>query len=575
MASDKNEALTTNLKQWLHSMQVQVEQLHRTTQFPEALDIKNLQLVAIQLASSIQQISRRVHQLEDDHTNLLALAEISQVVNSSLDLNAVLEIVMDTIVQLTGAERGFLMLFDGENDSGILVPRIARNWEKESLDSSEFAISQTVIQRVISSGEPVLTTNAQEDPRFDGHASIISYNLRSILCVPLKAKEKVTGVIYADNRIKTGIFTEAKRNLLSVFANQAAVAIENARLFASVQRTLNEVTELKILMDNLLASITSGVITADNRNRVLLANKASETILGKPGKNWVGQKLEKVLPDFSRDLIQQVKHVREKNHSLVGLEYSACLPDRGQVVLSFSLAPLKDAVDQTQGVAIVMEDLSERKRLEAQQSLFKRMVSPAVIAQLNPDELESVGRRAQITTLFADVRGYTAFGERYDPEQLVSILNRYLSVAAAAVLDEEGTIDKFLGDAIMAWFNAPIPQTDHTLRAVRAALAMVHAVNSLHRDLDEEFHLSFGVGIHYGEAVLGLIGNEMRLDYTAIGDSVNTAKRIQENARGGQILISKEAYELVAGHINAQPFKAIRAKGKSQSLRVFEVLGLK
>ena len=136
-------------------------------------------------------------------------------------------------------------------------------------------------------------------------------------------------------------------------------------------------------------------------------------------------------------------------------------------------------------------------------------------------------------------------------------------------------MDKFLGDAVMAWFNAPLPQPDHTLRAVRAALALRSAVGQLHTELPPEAHLSFGVGIHYGEAVLGWIGTEERMEYTAIGDSVNTAKRIQENAAKNQILISKEAYERVKDAVEAKPSAPLSVKGKRKPVDVYEVMGLK
>jgi adenylate cyclase len=157
----------------------------------------------------------------------------------------------------------------------------------------------------------------------------------------------------------------------------------------------------------------------------------------------------------------------------------------------------------------------------------------------------------------------------------VAVLNLYLAAGAEAVLAQEGTVDKFLGDAVMAWFNAPLPQSDHTLRAVRAALSLRAAVEKLHAELPPEAQLSFGVGIHYGEAVLGWIGTKMHLEYTAIGDSVNTAKRIQENAAMNQILISKEAYERVRQDVYAKPCVPLQVKGKSRPVEVFEVMGLK
>ena len=520
----------------------------------------------------LDHLSKKMDAFEAEHSNLLELAGIGQIVNSTLELDSVLQIVMDTIVRLTQAERGFLMLRD---EQGNMISRIARNWEQESINPGEFAISRTVIQKVIEGGEPILTTNAQEDPRFGSQESIIAFSLRSILCVPLKVKDDLIGVIYADNRIRSGIFSENDRDLLTAFANQAAVAIENARLFSSLKHTLAEVTELKNLMDNIFASIASGVITADIKDQITLCNRAAEAILGHTAIEIIGHPLDEILPVVSKNIASQLVSVRQNDQPIVGLEISHNLPEKGMVDWRLNLSPLKDANQATQGVAIVLDDMTEHNRLEAERRLFERMVSPAVIEQLNPDSLQLGGKRVDITVLFADIRGFTTYSEKLSPEQLVSVLNRYLAAMAEAVLSQEGTIDKFLGDAVMAWFNAPIPQKDHTLRAVKAALLLRQTVESLYLTLPKDSHLAFGVGIHYGDAVLGLIGTERRLEYTAISDSVNTAKRIQENSAKNQILISKEAYERVKNNIEVRHYAPMAVKGKSQPINVFEVLGLK
>jgi PAS domain S-box-containing protein len=525
-----------------------------------------------QMSGTLLMIRSSLEEVEQERRNLRALAEIGAVVNSSLDLTTVLNEVMDTIIRLTGSERGFLML---RNEEGSLDTVVARNWERASLSPSEQEISRTIVQRVVSQGEAVLTTNAQADPRFDQQASIVAYNLRSILCIPLKVKGELTGVIYADNRIREGLFSERERSLLSAFANQAAVAVENARLFASVRRTLDEVTELKNLMDNVFDSIGSGVITADVGDLITLANRAIEAILAIPREELLGASLLSLLPQLSPDLPARVEEVKQADQRHMGLEAHADLPKRGEVDLSLNITPLKDAGQVTRGVAIVLDDLTEKRRLQAQRRLFERMVSPAVIEQLDPDSLQLGGNRAEISTVFADIRGFTSFSESQDPETLVAVLNRYLSVAAEAILGEEGTIDKFLGDAVMAWFNAPVPQPDHTLRAVRAALAIRDAIPRLHRELEPSFRLNFGVGIHSGEAVLGLVGTERQLNYTAIGDSVNTAKRLQENALPGQILISQSAAERVNGDVELRPVPSMTLEGKEQTVEVFEVVGLK
>jgi PAS domain S-box-containing protein len=524
------------------------------------------------LENSLTQISELLIPFEQRHSHLEALANIGQVINSTLEVDEVLQIVMDTIIRLMGAERGFLMLRD---ERGEMISRIARNWEQESINQSEFAISRTVVQRVIKEAEPVLTTNAREDPRFGGQESIIAFNLRSILCVPLMVKSELIGVIYTDNRIRTGIFSESDRDLLQAFANQAAVAIENARLFSSLKRTLEEVTELKNLMDDVFASIVSGVITADAQDQITLCNRAAASILGRASAEIVGRPLDEVMASFADDIQPHLDAVRKSDQPIVGLELSHDVPERGFVDWRFNLSPLKDAGQKTQGVAIVLDDMTERKKLEAQRSLLQRMVSPAVLDQIDPNSLQIGGKKVYITILFADIRGFTAYSEQHSPEELVAVLNRYLAAAADAVLAHEGTVDKFLGDAVMAWYNAPLPQPDHTLRAVKSALAISNAVRALHAEMPQDAHLDFGVGIHYGEAVLGWIGTEKRLEYTAISDSVNTTKRIQENCAKNQILISREAYERVKDEIDVKPFVPLSVKGKTQPLDVYEVLKIK
>ena len=569
---DETTTLTLLPNQQLLQISNQIDLIKQTL---EGLGLEGATRAAenlTRLAGHITRIGRQVADHGEELKDLRALADIGQVVNSSLDLPEVLRIVMDTIIRLTGAERGFLMLRDEKGDLEI---RIARNWEQESIQEADFEISRTVIDRVVEDVQPIVTTNAIEDPRFGGQESIVAYNLRSILCVPLKVKEELTGVIYADNRIRTGLFTNSERDLLSAFANQAAVAIENARLFESVRQTLAEVTELKNLMANVFASIASGVITTDIQNKITLCNRAAERILARTASGLLQNDLLESLPELASILSTPIAQVQTSDETIVGMELNPILPKRGPVNLQLNFSPLKDAQAITQGVAIVLDDVTERRRLEAQRRLFARMVSPAVIEQLDPDKIQLGGERANITTLFADIRGFTSFSEDLSPEELVTVLNQYLAAAADAILDQEGTVDKFMGDAVMAWFNAPIPQPDHALRAVRAALSMRSAIQNLHNMLPAGAQLDFGLGIHFGEAVLGLIGTEKRIDYTAIGDSVNTAKRIQENATSNQILISSAAYQFVKNQVEVRPAEPILAKGKSHPLDVFEIVGIK
>lgn len=183
--------------------------------------------------------------LERQQARLSALYEVSSQLGKSLDLDEVLNQVMDAIIQLTGAERGFLMLYD--EDTGQLVTRAARNVDQKTIDGDAMNISRTVVERAVASGDGVLTSNAQEDARFSGQQSVVGYQLRSIMCAPLQARGFTLGAVYVDNRLMAGVFEMADLDLLMTFANQASVAIENARLFTQTDAALaRRVEELSI-----------------------------------------------------------------------------------------------------------------------------------------------------------------------------------------------------------------------------------------------------------------------------------------------------------------------------------------
>jgi GAF domain-containing protein len=196
------------------------------------------------VGQTVAQSSTRALQFQE-------LVRTLSLINSSLELGKVLEEVMDTVVRLTGAERGYLMLLD--RNTGELEVRTARNWDRETLTEGESIFSRGIVNAAITSKETILTTNAQDDPRFQGMQSVMNNSLRSIVCVPLSLRGQVVGVLYADNQIGKGVFNPESLPTLGAFANQAAIAIENAQAFGRVKAELakaeEEVRELRIMID--------------------------------------------------------------------------------------------------------------------------------------------------------------------------------------------------------------------------------------------------------------------------------------------------------------------------------------
>ncbi len=209
---------------------------------------------------------------------------------------------------------------------------------------------------------------------------------------------------------------------------------------------------------------------------------------------------------------------------------------------------------------------------------FTRYVAREVVEEIlkNPESMALTGERRQVTVLFCDVRGFTPMSERMSPEDVVLLLNDFYNLMIETTFKHDGTLDKFLGDAVMAVFGAPIAHPDHSARAIRTALAMQEGIGGLNarRAQQGKEPIAVGIGVSAGEAVAGTVGTEDRMEYTVIGDSVNLAARLESNAKPHQILISHRTYERVRDLVDARPLGRIRVKGKEEEVEVYEVLGL-
>lgn len=220
--------------------------------------------------------------------------------------------------------------------------------------------------------------------------------------------------------------------------------------------------------------------------------------------------------------------------------------------------------------------LAEIMRRRRVVGVFKQYVAPQVVDKISKDkdfELVLGGENRHIAVLFVDIRGFTTMSESLKPEEVVEILNEYLGLTTQAIFNNGGTLDKFVGDATMAVFNAPFDLDDYIFRAVLTAWDMQAGAERIAEKFRERYGktVSFGIGVNCGNAVVGNIGCDFRMDYTAIGDTVNTAARLESNARPGQILISAEVYEAVKNRVDAAPIGEIPLKGKSNGVFVYQV----
>ncbi len=502
----------------------------------------------------------------------------SQAISNRLYLSDLAQTAVSQVSHTLGVDKGALFIVDNESAEHFslrALPSLQLNGQPRSITLSK---NTPVANRLTKERQPLAQYTVDLSPLFKQVPEEERQALQALnyeWFVPILKQEQLIGLLALGSKRSGQTYSAQDLRLLRTLADQTGLALENAALFDRVQRNLEEISRMKNLMDNVFDSIDNGVITTDVHGRITLFNRAAEAILAVSSERILGLPYIEALPSLAGTVLAKLMaNVTGREYHYSNYEMSSTLPGRGKVDLSVNLTPLKDAQNQTQGVTIVMDDLTETKRLRAVRDIFRRYVSPAVVDRLpeNPDELQLGGHRQEVTILFADIRGFTAFSEKLAPEALVEALNQYLSIAATSILMFEGTLDKFMGDGVMGIFNAPLEQKDHVLRAVRSAAAMQRAIVEYHQNIGRQRRLSFGVGLHVGEVVVGNVGMSDRMDYTAIGDAVNLAKRIQENSPGGKVLLSEAVYEQVKNNVEVMLYKEMHVKGRERPVVTYELV---
>ena len=522
----------------------------------------------------VNQATRRVLltlQEQLSNSELETLYEIAQTLNSTLQFDEVLRLVMDRVIEVVGAERGFIVLVNPQTTQ--LEFTIARDKQARTIGEGafEYNISRSTVNNVVKTRKPMLSDNSDDPTK-----SMMAYDIRSIMCAPLIVRGNCIGAVYVDSRVKANLFNEKDRDLLLGFCNQAAIAIDNARLFSKVN-------EDKQYMDNIFASIANGLITIDAAGMITTFNNAARHILGLDPAKVVGKHFREAFQVLTQvglvELLQRAMQEHDRG-TLVSYSVDGVIPGRGMVNLELNISSLRDQGTHI-GMALVIDDRTEIKRSRAEtkqiRDIFGRYVHPNVVQQLieDPRALNLGGETKEITVIFGDIRGYTRLSESMAPEKVMDLLNGYLEKMVEAIWNQEGTVTSFIGDALMAIFNAPLPQEDHALRAVRAALGMREAVLEYQRNRPQHLQVSFGFGINTGLAVVGNLGSKGHLqNYTAIGDVVNVASRMQGNASDNDILLNRSTFIKVRQYVRVDLLPPMSVKNRTEPLEVFRLKGL-
>lgn len=345
---------------------------------------------------------------------------------------------------------------------------------------------------------------------------------------------------------------------------QAEQQAYRAELEQQLIQVGDEFQTLQDFNESIIQSMTSGLLVADkDTHRILKVNQAMERLSGMAAHEMVGKTVEEVfahyhglpLNEFADEIERQGTITLRKHrlHTDDGREFHQYI--KGQVFYNRQ--------GTNKGVIVIVDDISKTELLR---DTFSRYLSQQVLEEVvgfkHRPALHSI--RRELSVLFADIRNFTRFAELFRPEEVVEVLNQYLDRMVESLFAYQGTLDKFLGDGLLAFFGAPLHQPDHARRAVQAALDIQSAIVELNKRRRQQgaITLDIGIGINSGEAIVGNIGSEKRMEYTVVGDLVNVAYRLQSRAQPGEVLISATTLPHVASQVAVYHTVEERIKGR-------------
>ncbi|KAH6589464.1 hypothetical protein BASA50_010018 [Batrachochytrium salamandrivorans] len=439
------------------------------------------------------------------------LLETTRSLGSILDIDVLVKMIMQSAKDLLSADRCTLFLNDNEQKQLLALIQ-----GRDSLQEIRIPRNAGIAGAVFMSGQPINIPDAYKDERFNPAVDKqTGYRTRNILCMPIKnIHGESIGVTQMINK-KTGAFTIEDEKILSSFSAQAAVALEKSQLFKKTE-------DMRIYLQSILSSITSCVITLTESMRMHTFNRpllmdalgiTEEFMRENPCNKWIGQENISILNDILR-VFSDGQAIYVADYEIKGASTT--------IIVNYQVMPLIGS----KGVVIVFDDISSERHAVM---TLGRYMSPALAKQVMQDNGQLGGKRKKVSILFSDIRSFTTISEGMEPTDVVEILNHHFTDAVNAITDEQGILDKFIGDAVMAVFGVPFSGPEDAVHACNTALRMrdLLVLSNKERSAQGKTTIKIGIGINTGMVLSGNIGSTKRMEFSCIGDAVNLASRTE------------------------------------------------
>ncbi len=524
-------------------------------------DLELLDAMTTQAALALK-TAQIVENMKQARKREMEFLDVVADITAEIELRAILLKVMDQASKMLDADRSTLFLNDDKTNE--LFSKIGSGLGASEIRlPNNLGIAGTVFTHGVTVNIPHAYADLRFNPSFDKKTG---YFTRSILCVPvINKKGKTIGVIQLLNK-RRGPFTDEDEARLKTFTAQVSIALENAKLFDDVQN-------MKNFNEGMLQSMSNGVITINEDGKITTCNAAGLKIMSIRKEDILNCQAEDFFKNSNAWVMEKIKRIDEVGESDITMDAELEF-GKEQISVNVSVLPLISVEKDKQGSMIMIEDISTEKRVK---STMSKYMDPGLMDQLLEGGEDILGGKSTTATvLFSDIRGFTTMTEELGAQGTVSLLNEYFTIMVDCIQQEEGMLDKFIGDAIMAAFGIPLPHDDDEDRAMRAAISMINSLFAWNKErvAHGKKPVDMGIGLNTGLIVTGNIGSPKRMDYTMIGDGVNLASRLESACKqySARILVSGNTKEKLRGTYRMREIDRVVVKGKTKPVSIYEVL---
>ncbi|MEG4029244.1 MULTISPECIES: adenylate/guanylate cyclase domain-containing protein, partial [unclassified Microcoleus] len=524
----------------------------------------------------------------ESNLDITTVMKATSAISGEILLDKLLSSLMKILMENAGAQRGYLILSSQEKllieADGTINSELVTVLQSIPVEDCQ-ELSSAIVNYVARTQESVVLDDAVREGQFTNDPYIRKNQPKSILCVPLINQSQIVSIVYLENNLTAGAFTPERVELLKVLSGQAAISIQNSKLYTEVRENETRLTQF-------LEAMPVGIVVLKPSGTPYYVNQKGQQLLGKG-----------VAPDATREQFAEVYQLytadtsnpypAEKMPGVRALNGESSTVNDMEIYQSDKVVPIevwgKPIYDNQNNIAYgiaAFQDITERKKAETEQIRFtnelfqlnkayERFVPNQFLHFLEKSSILDVelGDQVQLemSVIFSDIRDFTTLSESMTPEENFHFINAYLSRMESAIIENHGFIDKYIGDAIMALFSG------NADNAVNASIAMLHQLQVYNQERVNSGYapIKIGIGINTGNLMLGTVGGQNRMDTTVISDAVNLASRVEGLTKnyGVALLITQQTFNKLANPSNyaMRMIAQISVKGKVQLSTIYEV----